>query len=65
MVSPSDNSDAYRYNTFASHLWRMMDQVGTLRINMTNHSSEMDSYTKLLYSKKWRRDRDGRNNKSE
>jgi len=65
MVSPSDNSDAYRYNVFSSHLWRMMDQIGSFRTNMTNHSSEMNSSTKLLYSKKWRRDRDERNNKSE
>ena len=65
MVDPSDNSDAFRYNMFASHLGRAMDQQWALRTNITNHQSEMSSYAEMLYSKNKRRKNDARFNKSE
>jgi hypothetical protein len=65
MMSPSDNTDAYRYNLFASHFGRFFDQQWSLWTNVTNNASEMDSYTQMLYSRKNRRTYDERLNKSE
>lgn len=65
MMSPSDNTDAYRYNLFASHFGRFFDQQWSLWRNVTNNASEMDSYTQMLYSRKNRRTYDERLNKSE
>jgi hypothetical protein len=65
MMNPSDNTDAYRYNLFASHFGRFFDQQWSLWTNVTNNASEMDSYTQMLYSRKNRRTYDERLNKSE
>ena len=65
MVDPIDNTDAYRYNMFASHLGRFMDQQGTFWIDASNYQSEMSSYAAMLYAKEKRRANDARSNKSE
>ena len=65
MVNPSDDSDAYRYNLFASHFGRFMDQQWTLWTNITNNAIEMNSYSKMLYSRKDRSKYDPRFNVSD
>ena len=65
MVNPSDDSDAYRYNLFASHFGRFMDQQWTLWTNITNNAVEMNSYSKMLYQRKDRSKYDSRFNVSD
>jgi hypothetical protein len=52
MVELTSNSDANRYNMLANYLSRWIQQQWTLWTKASDYTSEMNSYAKLLYSRR-------------
>ena len=46
------DADAQRYNMFAVHMGRWMDQQGTLREETLRYVKDFTSYSEELYAKK-------------